>query len=64
MLRYVKETVAPLVDAAGQATQDSDQTITSLKQDTDMTQDELLRKVGDHEDNFVERKLESVSPSE
>jgi len=29
-----------------------------------MTTDELLKMIGNHEDNFVERKLESVSPSE
>lgn len=29
-----------------------------------MTPDELLRKVGDHEDNFTERKPEGVSPAE
>lgn len=29
-----------------------------------MTRDELLKKINDHEDNFVERKSEAVSPSE
>lgn len=30
----------------------------------DMTTDELLRRVGDHEDNFIERKPEGASPAE